>query len=677
MALALATKTILCRSSLKTSLANAGRTITTTLFIRLVRLSTLWGKIMSSAIYDFSFDSFQITNTRSRHTDTDFVTFSVTVGSKVPLTAVKYMGDLNNGTYKPGLVFRGVVVGDGETVVVSYLIVNKGHTAEHRSKIEQDLEKAARELGSKAAQAASTAAVGAAGAAIGAALGTGIFPIVGTAIGALTGWLVSKGAAFGIDLIFANCDGPVAGAAHPFTSAQLRQSTDSDKPHSARDDTPGTDSPTGCGSNSHYYVNWSVRKVGEGQPDVVPRARPGASQRSGDVDGDGKAELFVTSAWGLGMLKQTGATMASPIMAPNGTRFGDWLLNTGDNTVGPVADYDGDGNAEILMTSPWGIGILKLAGGTLASRVMAPNTTRFGDWALDTAVTRLLAVGDLDGDGQQEIVATSPSGIAILKLTGATLTPLMVADNVARVGDWSLDTVNDQFGPIADYDGDGSDEILVSSAWGVGILKLAGGTLQTCMMAPNGTRFGGWVLDTSLNRFGPAGDYDGDGRAETLVTSAWGLALLKLTGGTLDAPMMQPSGTRFGGWLVDGGANRFGPAADYDGDGKVELLVTSAWGIGILKQAGNTMTSSMLAPNGTQFGAWLLDSSCNRFGLAADYDGDGRDEILVTSPWGIGILKLNGDTLGASMLAANGTGLGDWAVDARDEQLLGQARRTS
>ncbi len=631
---------------------------------------------MSSAIYDFSFDSFQITNTRARHTDTDFVTFSVAIGGKEPLTAVKYMGDLNNGTYQPGLVFKGVVVGDGETVVVSYLIVNKGHTTEHRSKIEQDLEKAARELGGKAAQAASAAAVGAASAAIGAALGTAVFPIVGTAIGALTGWLINKGATFGIDLIFANCDGPVAGAVHPFTGAQLRQSTDNGKPLSTRDDTPGTDSPTGCGSNSHYYVNWSVRKVGEGQQDVAPRARPGASQRTGDVDGDGKAELIVTSAWGLGMLKQTGATMASPIMAPNGTRFGDWLLNTGDNTVGPVADYDGDGSAEILMTSPWGIGILKLAGGTLVSRMMAPNSTTFGNWALDTAVTMVRAVGDFDGDGQQEIVATGPSGIAILKLTGATLTPLMVADNFTRFGEWSLDTVNDQLGPIADYDGDGCDEILVSSAWGAGILKLANGTLEASIVAPNGTRFGGWVIDTSLNRFGPAGDYDGDGRAETLVASAWGLALLKQTGGTLEAPMMQPAGTRLGGWLVDGGANRFGPAADYDGDGRAELLVTSAWGIGILKQAGDTMTSSMLAPNGTRFGRWLLDSSCNRFGPAADYDGDGRVEILVTSPWGLGILKLTGDTLGASMLAANGTGLGDWVIDARDEQLLGQSPRT-
>ena len=29
-------------------------------------------------------------------------------------------------------------------------------------------------------------------------------------------------------------------------------------------------------------------------------------------------------------------------------------------------------------------------------------------------------------------------------------------------------------------------------------------------------------------------------------------------------------------------------------------------------------------------------------GIKSDFDGDGRAEILVTSPWGIGILKLSG-----------------------------------
>jgi hypothetical protein len=35
------------------------------------------------------------------------------------------------------------------------------------------------------------------------------------------------------------------------------------------------------------------------------------------------------------------------------SEVGGWL-NTADNHLGPVADFDGDGRAEILVTSPWG-----------------------------------------------------------------------------------------------------------------------------------------------------------------------------------------------------------------------------------------------------------------------------------------------------------------------------------
>jgi hypothetical protein len=72
------------------------------------------------------------------------------------------------------------------------------------------------------------------------------------------------------------------------------------------------------------------------------------------------------------------------MMAPNGTRFGEWLLNTADNHFTAVADFDGDRRAEISVTSPWGIGILKLSGSTLTAPMMAPNGTRFGGWLLNT-----------------------------------------------------------------------------------------------------------------------------------------------------------------------------------------------------------------------------------------------------------------------------------------------------
>jgi hypothetical protein len=133
------------------------------------------------------------------------------------------------------------------------------------------------------------------------------------------------------------------------------------------------------------------------------------------------------------------------------------------------------------------------------------------------------------------------------------------------------------------------------------------------MLQPNGTRFGGWLLETSQNRFGDAADYDGDGKTEVLIQSAWGIGILKLNGNTMNAPMMQANGTRFGGWLLNTADNHMRTAASYEGGRTSEVLVTSPWGIGILRESGNTMIAPMMQPNGTRFGGWLLNTADNQF----------------------------------------------------------------
>ncbi len=432
----------------------------------------------------------------------------------------------------------------------------------------------------------------------------------------------------------------------------MKASTDWAKANdTGKDDNPQyADKPAGCGSSIYL----STAKF--------------LSHNSGDLNGDGRAEHVITSPWGIGVLEEAGATMQGLVCQPNGTRFGGWLLNTADNQVGPIADFDGDGKAEVVISSPWGLGILKLAGNTFTSPFMVPNGTKLGAWTVNTGSDTYGPAADYDGDGHAELLVTGTSGMAILKLTGSTMTTLMEANNETFLGGWRLETNINNVIAAADFDGDGKAELMLSSPWGVGVLKLSGGSMNTIAIQPNGTRFGGWLLDTSCNHFGRAADFDGDYHAEVMVTSPWGIGVLKLAGNTFTACMLQPNGTRFGNWVLDTYHNKLGPAADFDGDGKAELLLTSPWGIGIVKLSGNTFSCPMMQPNGTRFGGWLLNTADNHFQCAAKYAGSAAAQLLVTSPWGIGLLSETGGTLAAPMMQPNGTRFGGWLLNTADNQ---------
>jgi hypothetical protein len=366
-----------------------------------------------------------------------------------------------------------------------------------------------------------------------------------------------------------------------------------------------------------------------------------------NLTGDGRADVVVTSPWGLGMLAVENGTFVERMIAQNGTRFGQWLLNTSDNNVVLRADIDGDGVGELLMSSPWGIGWLKMIEGKLQSVAMCQNGHRIGEWVVDTTNNSYRHAGNFTGDGTDEVLA--PNG--------------------TRFGAWLLNTADNSFPVLADLDGDGRQELVVTSPWGLGVLKLDGTQLKSIVMVPNGTSLGAWTLDTSKDRVELGADFNGDGRAELLLRNDTGMAILRLDGDSLRTVAAAVTEQKIGDWHFDATRDRLGVAGDFDGDGQVEILVAGVAGIALLTPVNGAFHCKMYAPNGSLFGGWLLNTRDNRLNVAFDFDADGRSELMISSEWGVGVLKFNGQTFDALAMAPNGTMIDHWLLNTDENDL--------
>jgi hypothetical protein len=94
---------------------------------------------IQTSVCTFTLDSFKISDTRSLHKDTVYVSIAVAVGSNPAITLpTKSMGDLNNGTYSINLSIPNVEVSAAEKVAFSYSIIKYGHD---KDAIEQTLQK--------------------------------------------------------------------------------------------------------------------------------------------------------------------------------------------------------------------------------------------------------------------------------------------------------------------------------------------------------------------------------------------------------------------------------------------------------------------------------------------------------------------------------------------------------
>ncbi|MDT0309460.1 FAD-binding protein [Streptomyces sp. DSM 44917] len=349
-----------------------------------------------------------------------------------------------------------------------------------------------------------------------------------------------------------------------------------------------------------------------------------------DLDGDGRDEAVVVSDWGIGILAHDGVAFRCPFGAPRGTAFGRWEWDAPTRTgrdrilgAGRFTSEAGAG-AELLVWSETGIATLARTAEGLTATRRHLSGARWEGWTLEPRETHCWGRGRF-GDGPHHgLVLTTPRRLGIVSLErGAAIA---VGADGERLGGWTLRTATDRVRLVADLDGDGQDELLVTGTGGVAVLKPVGGRFVALAVSPGASGPDSWAGAAVLRAEG--------GPAEAVLNDHRGLHVLRLSGTSLVRRAFAPNGSRVDGWLVDSFVNHLLSVGDVTGGGGGDFLIRSPWGMALLGVGEDGRFRCRAGrPNGSMLGRWRLAGSDVVAGSGRFTRAGGAAELLMVKPF--------------------------------------------
>lgn len=420
------------------------------------------------------------------------------------------------------------------------------------------------------------------------------------------------------------------------------------------------------------------------------RARDNERKSSAMVDGFGRASAGRASLVAAGLLVVAASVSAQVrTQVPTGPSNGMAGL-LGDRAMfgaasATVGDLDADGQPELAVGTPGAFGggavwlLFPRADATIKKRMeISSESGGFSGGMLEAAA--IAALGDLDGDGVEDIAVGAPhdafgGSVWILFLTpqGTVKTDVQIGAGLGGFTGTILPT--DEFGislaSIGDLDGDGLSELAVGAdgdcppGGGCGavwllFLQLDGTVRQAVKLQPTGQSPAGPLGPN--DRFGSAvagvGDVNRDGTPD-LAVGAVGDPTVATAAGAVWILFLAPTAAILGEQKITGGlagfagtlllGDFFGSAlaavGDVDSNNIPDLMVGAPGdddggpGRGavwlVLLDASASVTSS-LEINDTHGGFTGMLADGDGFGssiAAVDRDKDGVEDLVVGAPF--------------------------------------------
>ena len=285
----------------------------------------------------------------------------------------------------------------------------------------------------------------------------------------------------------------------------------------------------------------------------------------GDVNGDGKADLIGFGLDGVYVALSTG-TGFSPISRWT-TSFDlshGWTVAQFVRTVG---DVDGDGRDDLVGFGQDGVYVALALNPGPGFSAISRWTTSFDLSHGWTVAQFVRSVGDISGDGRDDLVGFGQDGVYVATSTGSSFSPISRWTTSFDLSHgW---TVAQYARTVGDVSGDGKADLVGFGQDGVYVARSNGSSFSPISRWTQSFDLShGWTVSQYVRT---VGDVNGDGRADLVGFGLDGVYAALSTGSGFSPISLRTIDFSYAGqgWTVSQHVRTVG---DVNGDGKADLI---------------------------------------------------------------------------------------------------------